>query len=140
MPVATPTDRRAALRLGLAVTAATIASPAISGLPGTDAELIRLCERLIDLDNEQAALLKAGTGLEYERSIDPRLDEIGAEADAILVQIARLPSVSTLPGMQAMARASIALAPRGRDGGSETPEDTDWLAFEVLQALAGGAA
>ncbi len=105
-----------------------------------DAELIRCCDRIVQLEADARAIYAVRHTLEDERRTEPALDRLYAERDRYLSAIDELPVVTTLAGARAMARASVATAEKELDGNLSYQGDAEWLAFTVAEFLAGKAA
>ncbi len=58
------------------------------------------------------------------------------ESEQALDRLMALPGPSTVAGLQAMARASIAIAPLDWEGEIIPQGDAEWLAFGVVKCLA----
>jgi hypothetical protein len=58
------------------------------------------------------------------------------EREQIFDQVCALPKVTTMTGAQAMARASLAVAPRNDDGEIMWPGESEWLAWSIAEYLA----
>jgi hypothetical protein len=135
----TPGRRRllggaAALLAGAAAVALPRAAQAAS--TGPDAELIRLCNRLVANRAEWLALINSRHTIEDEKRTEPDNARLLAERHALLDQIEAAPDLSTMAGAAAMARAALADAPLGVGGHWEATEDCEWLALTVAEYLA----
>ena len=105
-----------------------------AGADGPDAELIRLCARLVELKAADHALIS--THHTIEGRTEPLLSVIYTEEAAILDRLYSLAPV-TLAGATAMAWAAVALTPPRVDVALEWPPNPeDWLAMGVEEFLA----
>jgi len=130
--------RRFALIAGLADDAAR-GTPMPPVAPEGDAELIKICNRLVASEEEMLAIHATRHSMEDERRTEPDLDVLRAEQETLMEAMGDLDYPSTLAGARAMARASIALAELDQDGEPVVPaDDSEWLAFVLAQALAEG--
>jgi hypothetical protein len=116
----------AALLAGAA--AATLPRVALAAGTGPDAELIRLCDRLVEIDAEERAIL-ASTDEDDGGPLKPRYDALNVEWHAIDARLCDVADPVTKAGALAVARAAVAQAPRQTDGSFSTPELAEWLAF-----------
>jgi len=102
-----------------------------------DADLIRLCDRLADIERQRAPLSRCDTP-EEEDAAAPALAALDAEWDAAWNALYSL-SPTTREGAIAMSRAALAIAPRHSDGRVICAGCADALAFDVVTFLADGA-
>jgi hypothetical protein len=58
------------------------------------------------------------------------------EREQVFDQVCALPKVTTTEGAQAMARASLAVAPRNEDGELIWPGESERLAWSIAEYLA----
>lgn len=136
----TPT-RCALLRFSRAVLLAGPATPvSAAAAPGADAELIALCDRRVAIEGEIAALVATRDTIADERRTEPQLAAMFADASRVFDRICDQPDVTIMAGALAMARASIAIAPRGADGQIILASDSEYLAWSVAEFLVGKAA
>ena len=120
--------------------AAALALPvALARTPGTDAELIRLCDRIVALEADYAATCSGKRTRAEEKAAVPRLEAISEEITANMTLIYDL-RPKTLAGLQAMASAAHAGAQQDRDGEMLVDCEADWLASAVIAHLAGKTA
>jgi hypothetical protein len=126
-------SRRQALGLG-AVAIATISKPA-SSTPCPDAELIRLCERLIINRAREAAAYAANPYDDDERALVT--DPLNDEWFEIAAALKELEAPRTPEGARAMALAALAEAPRDRGGDIAHGDLYCWLAIGCAEYLAG---
>jgi hypothetical protein len=108
--------------------------------PNPDAELIRLCERIVANRAEDEAICTADPHAPDGGPNHVRLEELWADYATAEAQIFELPEPTTAQGAKAAARASLACAPRDAEGEITAGEDLDtWLAFACVEWLAGSA-
>ena len=103
----------------------------------TDAELIRLCDRLTANRMAWLTLFASRHSVEDERRTEPENERQSYERDTLLDQIDAAPQLSTMAAAVAMARAAIADAPLGLDNHWEARSQHEWLALMVAEFLAG---
>ena len=142
-PVVSPTTstRRGALRFSVAALTAGIAAPAQACAgPDQDAAMIGLCTRLMAIEDEIAALMVTRDPIEAEQRTEPQLLALFDHRKQVFDQIHDQPAVTTLAGLLAMAHAAAASANRHLDGQIMCVEDSDWLAWSVVEFLVGDAA
>jgi hypothetical protein len=131
------TSRRSALRgFGLAGIAAGLAAPALASVRSdeADAELIRLCARLVHLRAHEAAVIEL-MGDDYD---DETLEQNDREWFAIVDRVREIDRPLTLAGATAMARCVVAhsyVRPEGGFYGADVI--TDWMPIRVSEFLAG---
>jgi hypothetical protein len=115
------------------------ANSAAHGAAGPDAELITLCNRLVAIEAEEAIIFKT---VVEEDDQDRALEPTTQEYRQIENKLTELGNPTTHAGMRAMARASVAWAPRDPDGEitAGVAGLAEWLAFGVVESLAGRAA
>lgn len=135
-----PSRRLLLLGSAVALPVAVLASGGVAApAESDDAELIRLCARLVALERQEAAIYKVRHTAEDEERTEPELDRLGAERETILQRLNEIGKITTLSGARAMAAAAISEAPKDRAGQVECTqgEDAEWLAFTVSEFLAG---
>jgi len=140
MPMATNTHatstRRSALQFSAITLVTGLAAPVLAaGPPSADAELIALCERLVAIEGEIAALMAIRNTIEDEQRTEPQLAAMFADGNQVFDRIYDQPDVTTMAGALAMARASVAVAPRGTDGQIIWTGDSEYLAWSVAEFL-----
>jgi hypothetical protein len=117
------TSRRNALRLGVAATVSSLAAPviaiAIASPTDADAELIRLCGRLVVNRARTGAAFEAITDEDERAEIMDPLNEEWFELSEALSELER---PRTLEGARAMALAAMAEIPRDLEGNIEYGE------------------
>jgi len=118
-----------------AAIAARMPGTAPAATSNDDAELIRLCDRLVAIEAERAAIFETVAEDEQDRA----LDAATGEYDQIEARLAELGNPTTLAGMRAMARAAVATAPKNTAGEvtAGVAGLSEWLAFGVVEAMAG---
>jgi hypothetical protein len=127
------TSRRSALRGGLAAIAAGLAVPALASTkPDDDAQLIRLCDRLVQLRTYEIAELSSD---DYD---EDNLVENDREWDAIVPRVRQIDRPLTLAGAAAMGRCVVRHCSTCRDGEVYTEIDlAKWMTIRVSEFLAG---
>ena len=120
----------------MAVTGTALAIAAQASAPAADAELIRLCDRIVALEAAYDATCAGARTHAEERAAAPQLEAISEEITANMELIYDL-RPQTLAGLQAMARAAHAGADKNREGGMLVDDEADWLAAAVIEHLAG---
>jgi hypothetical protein len=131
----TPTRRGVMFSAAAIVAGFTI--PTVAGAADPDAELIALCDRIVQNEAKQAGLF---TTLSDDDERDAALDLLSLEWRDILTQIEQIDGPTTMAGTKAMARAALAMTPLNLDGGikvGSNPED--WLYLCVAKFTAGSA-
>lgn len=122
------------------VVATGAAQAAVASPQGADddAELIQLCDRLVAIYAEEAVIFATMPEMEQ----DAALEATTRESEAIENRLYELGNPNTPAGMQSMARASVACAPKNLDGEITCGASglAEWLAFGVVEALAGRTA
>jgi len=103
---------------------------------GPDAELIRLCNRLVAIRAEERAITDADEWAPDHGPYKPRYDALGEEWDAIDARMYDVAEPVTLAGVRAVARAALSQAPRDADGSINAPQLAEWLAFTVVEYVA----
>ncbi len=103
--------------------------------PGSDAELIRLCDRLVEIDAEERAIL-ASTDEDDGGPLKPRFDALNVEWRAIDERMCDVADPVTRAGALAVARAAVAQAPKQTDGSFSATELAEWLAFTAAKWFA----
>jgi hypothetical protein len=115
------------------------ANSAAHGAAGPDAELITLCNRLVAIEAEEAVIFKTvAEEDDQDRALEPTTQEYRQIED----KLTELGNPTTHAGMRAMARASVAWAPRDLDGEitAGVAGLAEWLAFGIVESLAGRTA
>jgi hypothetical protein len=115
------------------------ANSAADGAAGPDAELITLCNRLVAIAAEEAVIFKTvAEEDDQDRALEPTIQEYRQIED----KLTELGNPTTHAGTRAMARASVAWAPRDPDGEitAGVAGLAEWLAFGVVESLAGRTA
>jgi hypothetical protein len=137
----TPT-RRSALGFSAAAIVAGFTIPGLAGPANPDAELIVLADRLVTTERELLAIYGLRKTREDEKRTEHLLDALFTEQNAIVDRIQEMPDAATVDGLRAMARASLAMAPKRPDGSTHFDGgNAEDLAFEIARILgAGGAA
>jgi hypothetical protein len=100
-----------------------------------DAELIRLCDRLVAIQAAETAIYAKMDGSDDD-ALDAALDPFTAEWRAIEARLYEVGGPITPQGMVAMARASLAYASKEPDGSFDTTYLGDWLAINVAAFVA----
>lgn len=109
------TTRRNALRLGAAATVTGLLAPVIAiATPGADAELIRLCDRLVMVRRLENAAYDENP--EDEETQDILTEPLNAEWHQIADRLAKLDGPRAPEAARAMALAAMAEIPFDRDG------------------------
>ena len=130
------TTRRTALTGLLASAAAVVvAAPAVARPSGTDAELIRLCNTVVEAEQRMLALFAIRHTVEDEHRTEPELDELLKIEEVALEQIDKLPPPSTREGALAALRAAETQLEIARDGSRVHDTDAEWLAFLAARAV-----
>jgi hypothetical protein len=134
--------RRSALGFTATAIVAGLTTPALASAPAVnaDAELIRFSSRVAAVCAKMDALYAVRHTIEDEHRTQPQMDALRAERVQATDHIYDLPDPTTLAGARAMAIASIALAPRDRDGSISYSGESERLAWVVAEFLAGSAA
>jgi hypothetical protein len=128
----------AALLAGAAaVTAARGAPVAAPGGAGDDAEMVRLCDRLVAIEAEEAAIFATVPEDEQDTVLLPFTEEFRQ----IENRLYDLGDPTTPEGLRAAARAALAHAPRDMGGNIDTTHGgiAEWLAFGIAETLAAGS-
>jgi hypothetical protein len=132
-----PTDRTA-LHFNVAAFAAGLTTPALASAPDADAELIPLCDRIVQNEAKQADLFAT---ISNDDELTAALDPLALQQRDMLTQIEQIEGPTTMAGARAMARTALALMPRGPDGDLEVGnEPEDWLHASIAEFLVGSAA
>jgi hypothetical protein len=103
---------------------------------GDDAELILLCDRLVAISAEEAAILDADPEVDDGGPLLPRMDALTEEWRIIETRLYAVGAASTRASMLAAARAAIAEAPRDNVGEISCVALAEWLAFTVADYVA----
>jgi hypothetical protein len=134
----TPTRRAAFRGLGFTSIAAGLAAvPALSAPaapPDADAELIRLCDRLVQLRTHEIAVLKRMD--DDDDDYDP-LEATDAEWDALVPRVREIDWPLTLDGAKAMARFVVRCSDRQPDGDITMIDLAQEMSIRVSEFLAG---
>lgn len=91
------------------------------------------------IEDEIAALMATRRTIEDEQRTEPQLAAIFAAGSQIFDRIYDQPDVTIMAGALAMARASIAVAPRDTDGQIIWTGDSEYLAWSVAEFLVAKA-
>jgi hypothetical protein len=94
---------------------------------------------LVAIEGEISALMAACNTIEDELRTDPELAAMFASRNRVFTCIYDQPDVTTIAGVLAMARASLAVAPRDTDGQIIWTGDSEYLAWSVAEFLVGRA-
>jgi hypothetical protein len=100
----------------------------------TDAELIALCDRLVQLRTHEVARIAA---MDDDDDDDP-LEDTDAEWKALAQQIRQIDRPHTLEGAAAMARCAVRHSDKNPDGVIVMIDLAEWMAIRVSEFLAGG--
>jgi hypothetical protein len=135
-PATTVRSRRSALRFGGTATVAGLMTPLTSlAAAYADAELIRLCNRVLSLWAKMEALYRVRRTLADEIRTEPMLEQLYRENEIAVDRIDDTGGPTTLVGARAMAETSLALAPRNNAGDLLFHGNAEWLAFCVAEFL-----
>jgi hypothetical protein len=123
-----------------AIAAAVVATrgppPALADADSPDAELIRLCDRLVAIDAAESTIYATVDGSDDD-ALDAALDPFTAEWRAIEARLYELGGPRTPQGTVAMARAAVAYTTTEPDGSfATTIHLADWLAINVAACVA----
>jgi hypothetical protein len=142
--VRTSTSRRSLVGGGASLLLAAAGIAAAHGATGAslagagdDAELIALCDQLVEARIAWYALMMSRHTIEDERRTEPEYERLWQLRVGLMDQIENAPSIATPAGARALARAAIATAERGRDGHWDARHDGEWLALQAAEYLAG---
>jgi hypothetical protein len=127
----TSTTRRDAIRFG--AVAAMLLPAAARSAPNPDAELIRLCDRLVVNRALEQAEYQANPHKNDEGAPDPLNDEWFKISE----QICQLDGPRTREGACAAARATLANAPLDQQQALECGDLGSWLSITCAKYLAG---
>ena len=124
--------------------AALLAGAAAVALPrtvqaagdGQDAELIRLCERLVAIRADWVAICAADEWAPDHGPYKPRYDALGEESDRIEATLYDLAAPVTLAGARAVATAAVSVAPKDADGSITCDYLSEWLNITVVEFVA----
>ena len=105
-----------------------------------DAELIRLCDRLVANRAEEKAICDADEWAPDRGPYKARYDALGEEMDRVTDQLYATADPVTAAGVRAAARAALCVAPKDSDGDITCDGLAEWLAFAVVQHVGGEAA
>jgi hypothetical protein len=138
---AAPASRRSAIGLSFAAIAAGLVTPGLATAASSDAAIIALCNRLVALDDECNAITALTLMIEDEDRVEPDIIAIEDRRDAAVEELERLGPPTTLAGIKAMARASLATHSHKNSDNEIIAEDGGhWLALAVCECLAAGVA
>jgi len=107
---------------------------------GEDAELIRLCAKLVACFAELRALNASDPWAPDHGPLHARYERVLAKEDALLARIEELPNPTTLAGAKAAARAALVQADLDAQGKPLLNHIGDRLCFAAVGYLAGRAA
>jgi len=107
----------------------------MSTAPDADAELIELCDRLVQLRTYEVAQLKL---MDDDGGRDP-LEATDAEWDALDARVRQIDRPLTPAGAAAMARCAVRHSDRCQDGEIVMIDLAEWMAIRVSEFLAGSA-
>jgi hypothetical protein len=134
-----PSTRRSALRCSVAVVAIGLAVPTppphAASASDADAELIALCDRLVQLRTYEVAQLKL---MDDDDDHDP-VEATDAEWDALAARVREIDRPLTLTGAAAMARCVVRHSDRCPDGDIVMIDLAQRMAIRVSEFLAGSA-
>lgn len=140
----TPSKRRNVLAAfaGTAVVSLTAASTALARaaaapVAGPDQQLIEVCEELCRRREAWNALLRNRRTLDDEKRTEDELDRLLAAWSDAAGRVYEAPYPKTLDGAVALARASLMLAERERDGAITYRSDAQSFASWVAEFLVG---
>ncbi len=102
-----------------------------------DAELIRLCNRLVDIEHKQASILATWRTPEDERRTAPAVDLLYKERAGLFGHIAIIGAPTTMAGARALAAVALAGADKDQDGELMAAGDYDRLTLTLLEFLTG---
>lgn len=119
-----------------AILAATVTAGATQD---ADADLIALCDQLLDVVARQEALYSVRRTIEDEERTEPQMVALFDERHDVAGRIMETPNARTNPGRYALVRAALAIAER--DGAGEIVPRTKGaaLAWMVVKSLASSA-
>jgi len=105
-----------------------------------DADVIAMCDRVVEIRGEIEEIHNA-VPLDEDIEMTPELERLHAEESALLDRC-WAEEITTLAGARAMARMTLAICPRHRDGSKAYDGDCDSerFAFELAVFLAGKGA
>ncbi|HET6236884.1 MAG TPA: hypothetical protein VFE41_18265 [Acetobacteraceae bacterium] len=127
-------------RLTLFAAAATPAAamPIAPTAPGSDAELIRLCDRLVAIQAEETAMFEVDLYTDDDGSrFKPVMDALTEERRTVETRLYDVGGPTTKAGLLAAARAAASEAPKDADGAISCVALAEWLAFGVVERMAG---
>jgi hypothetical protein len=135
--MSTSPSRRSALGVAVAAIVAGITAPALASATASnpDAELIALCDRLVQLRTHELAHL-ASIGWSDGDDDDP-LEETYAEQKALAARARQIDRPHTLEGAAAMARCVVRLSDSHPDGEIYSTDLAEWMAIRVAEFMAG---
>jgi hypothetical protein len=115
------------------------ASPLPRLMMTADAELIELCQGIVDVVAKQQALFSVRRGVEDEKRTQPLMDSLYEDRSEAVDSIRELPDARTAAGRAALARAGMAIAQRSLDGVVLHRTKGAELAWRVVQSVAAEA-
>src|SRR5580693_4157072 len=131
-----PSRRGLIARISATLLAGAAGATAARGAPGAampadgaDAELIRLCDRMVALVAEEKALVDADERAHREGPNKPRYDALWAERGVIRDQIYDMDYPTTAAGAAAMTRAAMTEIDRDFEGNPAPCGLFEWLAL-----------
>jgi hypothetical protein len=120
-------------RFSLAALAAGLTAPALAtATHSPDAELIRLCDRLVELRTYEIAEVSSD---DYD---EDNLVENDREWDAIVPRVREIDRPLTLAGAAAMGRCVVRCTSKHPDGSFSMIDIAEWMARRVSEFLAEG--
>jgi hypothetical protein len=105
------------------------------GADDPDAELIRLCDRLVAIEAAETAIFTT-MDKDDDDARDDALDPFRKEWRAIEARLYEIGGPRTPQGMVAMARAAVAIGDIEPDGSVDAAYLGDWLAINVAACVA----
>jgi hypothetical protein len=136
MPTATNSNttptRRSALGFSAAALAAGLTVPALDATSSPDAELIRLCDRLVNLRTYEQATLDLD---DYDEA---DLLESDREWDQLRNRVGEIDRPLTLAGASAMARCVVRHSYKCADGCVIMLDIAQSMGIRISEFLAGG--
>jgi len=136
--VTTTSTRRSAMRFSLAALTAGLTVPVLASTPNPDAELIRLCDRTVDLE---AQFYHLHDTIEDDDERDRLINPICAEQKDIDALVRKMGNPRTIEGARSMARVALAFMPINRQGEREVGHNPeDWYFACIAEFLTGDVA
>ena len=127
--------RRSAIGFSLAAMAAGLTLPALASAANPDAELIALCDQLVDLEKAQLRLYDT---VKDDDERDRLIDPLYAAQQKLTPLVVALGNPKTIEGARAMARVALAYMPLDREGEREVGHDPeDWFFACIAEFLTG---